>query len=95
MKYSNKQDQKFDNQINHLQGFIGIPSRNNPSFEEQKHEQSHRKLKAKLASDRRERVVLMLISANKQLSALLNKTLGKALNKKTPVNTGAELSGCG
>ena len=95
MKYSNKQDQKFDNQINHLQGFIGMPSRNSTSFEEQKHEQSHRKLKANQARERRERVVSQLISAYKQLSALLNKTLGKALNKKTPVNTGAELSGCG
>ena len=90
MKHSNKQDQKFDNQINHLQGFIGMPNWNSPSFEEQKHQQSHRTLKAKQARDRRERVALLLISAYKQL----NTKLGKALNKKPPVNAGAELSHC-
>jgi hypothetical protein len=95
MKHSNKQDQKFDNQINHLQGFIGMPNWNSPSFEEQNHQQSHRKLKAKQARERRERVVSQLISAYKQLNTLLNKTLGQLLNKKPPVNAGAELSGCG
>ena len=91
MKHSNKQDQKFDNQINHLQGFIGMPNWNSPSFEEQKHQQSHRKLKAKQARDRRERVASLLISAYKQLSTML----GKALDKKAPVKAGAELSHCG
>ena len=90
MKHSNKLDQKFNNQLNHMQGFIGMPNWNSPSFEEKKHEYSHRKLKAKQARDRRERIASLLINAYK----LLNTKLGKALNKKPPVNAGAELSHC-
>lgn len=92
MKHSNsRQNQKFENQLNHMQGFIGMPNWNSPSFEEQKHQQSHRKLKAIQARDRRERIASLLINAYK----LLNTKLGKALNKKPPVNAGAELSHCG
>jgi hypothetical protein len=87
---NNRQDQKFENQLNHMQGFIGMPNWNSPSFEEQKYEQSRRKLKANQARARRDRVLSLLSSAYKELG----KVLKKAYDNKTPVKTGAEFSNC-
>ena len=91
MKHSNnRQNQKFENQLNHMQGFIGMPSWNIPSFEEQKYEQSRRKQKANQARARRERVLSLLSNAYKKLGKVLKKTY----DNKTPVKTGAEFSNC-
>ncbi len=100
MKHSNnRQDQKFENQLNHMQGFIGMSNWNyrNPSFEEiREHDRRVLKLQAqKIHSSSKSTSKWfygLLSNSYKQLSKAYKQLRKIGTNKET-VKTSPEYCG--